>query len=125
MSKIYAFENRQALVSHMEKIAKREVKHYFTDFTDYDVKDVLSAEVNTSFIWMLRESGTYFMKADHFENIYAVLTNMRNTCAYVVTFGRVSDTIQKTDLEGLEKKYSRLAREAKEARERKALLDAA
>ena len=125
MSKIYAYKTRQELHDHMERIAKREVKHYFTDFSDYDVKNIQEDKPGTGRIWLLRETGTYFPLDTDPEFVYSVLTQMRNTSAYHVIFGRESCTIQKLDLEELEKKYKRLAREAKEKREREARLNAA
>ena len=125
MSKIYAYKTRKELLDHMERIAKREVKHYYTDFSDYDVKNVQEDEPGTGRVWLLRETGTYFLREDDAEWIYAVLNNMRNTCAYYVKIGRDSCTIQKLDLDELEKKYKRLDREAKEQREREARLNAA
>ena len=125
MSKIYTYKTRKELLDHMERIAKREVKHYYSDFSDYDVKYVQEDEPGTGRIWLLRETGTYFLREDDAEWIYAVLNNMRNTCAYYVKIGRESCTIQKLELDELEKKYKRLDREAKEQREREARLNAA
>ena len=125
MSKIYAYETRQELLNHMERIAKREVKHYYTDFTDYDAKNVLQDATGTSRIWLLRETGTYFPLSNDAEFVYSVLTQMSNTCAYFVLFGPKACTIQKMNLEGLEKEYKKLAREAKEQREREERLNAA
>lgn len=121
MSKIYAFESRAAMVEHMERIARRIVKHFFSDFTEYDVKTVQEAEKNSSYIWILRNSGTYLLKADSYESVFSVLSCMDNASAYVLTFGRLSDTVQKLDLDELETKYKRLAKEAKEEREKQAL----
>ena len=109
----------------MERIAKREVKHYYSDFSDYDVKYVQEDEPGTGRIWLLRETGTYFLRENDAEWIYAVLNNMRNTSAYYVKIGRESCTIQKMDLDELEKKYKKLDQEAKAQREREARLNAA
>ena len=62
------YETREALVASMARIAKREVKHYQSDFYDYDRKWILDPEYVTegsAWLWMTRESGTHFVRYNH------------------------------------------------------------
>ncbi len=108
MSRIRCFESREKLLESMERIAKRTVKHYFSDFTDYDVKTVKEAETGKSYIWLLRETGTYLLQADSLDMINAVFSNMRNVACYSVVFGRAANTLQKLDVQTTKEKYSML-----------------
>lgn len=108
MSKIRCFENRESLLESMERIAKRTVKHYFSDFTEYDVKTVKEAETGKSYVWLLRETGTYLLQADSLDMINAVFSNMRNVACYSLVFGRTANTLQKLDVQTAKEKYTRL-----------------
>lgn len=108
MSKIRCFENREKLLESMERIAKRTVKHYFSDFTDYDVKTVREAETGKSYVWLLRETGTYLLQADSLGMINAVFSNMHNVACYAVVFGHAANTLQKLDVQTAKEKYNRL-----------------
>ena len=108
MSKIRCFKNRESLLENMERIAKRTVKHYFSDFTEYDVKTVKQAETGKSYIWLLRETGTYLLQTDSLNMINAVFCNMDNTACYVLVFGSAANTLQKLDVKQTAEKYARL-----------------
>lgn len=43
----------------MSKIADKVIKHYKTDFTQYDVLTYGRMYENTTFIWIVRKCGTY------------------------------------------------------------------
>ena len=66
--------DREMLLDMMELEAKKTVKHYFTDWTDYDVPIIrnLPADMR-EYIWILRECGTYFFPLDHYESTRSVL----------------------------------------------------
>lgn len=55
-------KNRKALASEMEKIAKKNVKHYFSDFTDYDRPKIENENDAFLFIWIVRDCGTHLIK---------------------------------------------------------------
>ena len=69
------YENKAALLEAMERAARRKVKHYFSDFTEYDVNTISGAERGSAFVWLLRNSGTYLFPADYCDGIQAVLEN--------------------------------------------------
>ncbi len=103
MSKIDTYTTRAALVEAMERRARREVKHYFSDFTDYDVPNVESMETGTSWIWITRECGTHLFKADSADSIRAVLecwTPDKVTARHLV-IGPAACTLQKIDAAAL------------------------
>lgn len=108
MSKIRCFENREKLLDSMERIAKKTVKHYFSDFTEYDVKTVKEAETGKSYVWLLWETGTYMLQADSLDMINAVLSNMHLATCYVLVFGPAANTLQKLDVQTTKEKYTRL-----------------
>ena len=51
------------LIEKMETIVKATVKHYQSDFYDYDVDFIknFDNEKYDSFYWIVRESGTHFI----------------------------------------------------------------
>jgi len=108
MSKIRCFKNREKLLESMERIAKKTVKHYFSDFTEYDVKTVREAETGKSYVWLLWETGTYMLQADDVDMINAVFSNMSCAICYVLVFGPAANTLQKLDVQMTKEKYTRL-----------------
>ena len=52
----------EQLLEKMESIVKKTVKHYQSDFYDYDVSFVrnFDSEKYDSFYWIVRECGTHF-----------------------------------------------------------------
>lgn len=99
MSKINIYNTRAALLEAMERAARREVKHYFSDFTDYDVPNVATMETGTSWIWITRECGTHLFKADSLDSIRAVLECWKpeGVTARNLVIGPAACTLQKID----------------------------
>lgn len=116
MSKINTYNTRAALVSAMERAARREVKHYFSDFTDYDAPNVGTMEAGTSWIWITRECGTHLFKADSFDSIRAVLEcwSPAKVTARHLVIGPAACTLQKIDAAGLLEKVKRELRDAEQ-----------
>ncbi len=54
--------NREQLISKMTDIALETVKHYFTDFTAYDIPRITKVERPVIFTWAIRESGTWMFE---------------------------------------------------------------
>lgn len=108
MSKIRCFKNREKLLESMERIAKKTVKLYFSDFTDYDVKTVKEAETGKSYVWLLWETGTYMLQADNLDMINAIFSNMSCAICYALVFGPAANTLQKLDVQMTKEKYNRL-----------------
>ena len=99
MSKIQTYETRAALIDSMERIARRTVKHYFSDFTEYDAPAVAAMETGTSWIWLVRECGTHLFRSDSCESIAAVLEcwTPEHVSAYHLVIGPAACTLQKVD----------------------------
>lgn len=109
------FENKTALLVAMERTAKRKVKSFFTDFTDYDVNTITEAEGGSAFIWLLRNSGTYLFAAESYDGIQAVLETWGTAeqAAYKIGIRRDGAcTMEKADAAALLKSVKREQREA-------------
>ena len=48
------------VLDQMAEIVAKYVKHYQTDFTDYDVDTYKKADDGAQFVWLVRTCGTYF-----------------------------------------------------------------
>lgn len=48
------------VLDQMAEIVAKYVKHYQTDFTDYDVDTYRKADDGAQFVWLVRTCGTYF-----------------------------------------------------------------
>lgn len=82
--------DRRHLLDEMTAEAKKTVKHYFSDWTDYDVPVIEKLEPDmTEYIWILRECGTYFFPLDHYESTRSVLNcyGPENVKVYGVSIG--------------------------------------
>lgn len=98
------YENKAALLEAMERAARRKVKHYFSDFTEYDVNTISGAERGSAFVWLLRNSGTYLFPADYCDGIQAVLENWGTDQQSAYKIGIRRDgacTMEKTDAAAL------------------------
>lgn len=71
------FPSRAALLSTMGNIVKREVKHYLTDFTEYDKPEIEALDIpekeTALFVWITRECGTYLIPRDHYDSLKMIL----------------------------------------------------
>ncbi len=59
--KMYSTED---LIKHMERIVKRDVKHYQSDFYDYDVDTIKrnkEPERRFFYMWVVRDCGTHLL----------------------------------------------------------------
>ena len=54
-------ENNDKIFQKMTEIADRVIKHYKSDFTDYDINTYGRMYENTPFIWIVRKCGTYIV----------------------------------------------------------------
>ncbi len=54
-------ENKDKIFQKMNEIAERVIKHYKSDFTDYDINTYGRMYENTPFIWIVRKCGTYIV----------------------------------------------------------------
>ncbi len=112
------YKSRLNLIRAMALIVGKTVKHYKTDFYDYDVPAILKAQPGEARIWILRETGTYFPPdPDGAEMVCSVLDNMPNVCAYRVTIGTGSCSLERLDLAQLSRDYHRIAAEQRQAAE--------
>lgn len=60
------------LMQQLETIAKKQVKHYFTDFTDYDIPNLKKYNASTDrtekrLTFIARECGTWLIFTDDIE----------------------------------------------------------
>lgn len=99
MSKISTYETREALLASMERIARRTVKHYFSDYTEYDAPAVAAMEAGTSWIWLVRECGTHLYRSYASDSIRAVLEcwTPERVNVYHLVIGPTGCTLQKVD----------------------------
>lgn len=112
MNKKRTYKSKMNLVRAMARIIGQTVKHYKTDFWNYDVPAILKMQPGEARIWILRETGTYFPPdPDGAEMICSVLDNMPNVCAYRVTIGTDSCSLERLDLAQLSRDYHRIAAE--------------
>jgi antirestriction protein ArdC len=61
---------KDELITKMGNIVKRYIKHYKTDFTDFDVKkidNIIKAKAYGEYLWSVRECGTWLIEADDTE----------------------------------------------------------
>ena len=64
MGKKTRYPSREAAADALERAARKEIKHYWSDWTDYDRPDLLNPETtpNGSELYLLtRESGSYLL----------------------------------------------------------------
>lgn len=52
------------IIKKMENIIKRRVKHYRSDFYDYDKPAMESCGNKYNFLWIVRECGTWLLDFD-------------------------------------------------------------
>ena len=68
MPRTRVYTTREELVTSMGRIVAREVKHYQSDFTEYDRRWILDPQYVTegsAWFWMTRESGTHMIRYNH------------------------------------------------------------
>ena len=58
---------KKELLNKMENIVKRYVKHYKSDFYDYDLHE-LKKENEKKYVWIVRESGTFLLDIGKLKN---------------------------------------------------------
>lgn len=64
MSRKTKYPSRAAAAEALERAARREIKHYFTDWTEYDKPDLLNPEKTpdgSELYFLTRESGSYLL----------------------------------------------------------------
>lgn len=65
----------EEVIEKMTEIALKKVKHYFTDFTKYDIPMLVeSGGINC--IWLIRDTGTWLVNIDSQEKINYLLESM-------------------------------------------------
>lgn len=57
--------NREQLISKMTDIALETIKHYFTDFTAYDIPRITKVEQPVTYTWSVRDSGTWMFEYEN------------------------------------------------------------
>ncbi len=116
------FENIDELHAYIERQARRTIKHYYTDWKNYDRPDMMKATGNKEkeVYIIVRECGSYFYTLEHLrKSLYArTVMDYYNTDSTAKYF-RVD--FQKLTVEAIEKKlpdHIRKEAEEKERRER-------
>jgi len=69
------YPDKAALLEAMRQIAEAKVEHFFSDFTDYDVPAIKAAKPVNTFMWSVRDTGTYLIDVGHTENVSALFGN--------------------------------------------------
>lgn len=67
----------QEVIGKMTDIALEKIKHYFTDFTKYDIPMLIESG-KSSYIWLVRDTGTWLVNIDDEEKIDYLLESMIN-----------------------------------------------
>ena len=67
----------------MQQIVEKKVKHYKTDFYDYDVTRIREGG-SEQYVWIVRESGTFLCKFSEVSNIYDYYVDNRSVDFYLV-----------------------------------------
>lgn len=112
------YKSKMNLIRAMALIVGKTVKHYKTDFWNYDMPAIMKAQPGEARIWILRETGTYFQPdPDGAEMVCSVLDNMPNVCAYRVTIGTDCYSLERLDLAQLSMDYHRIAAEQRQREE--------
>lgn len=57
----------EEVIGKMTDIALEKIKHYFTDFTIYDIPTLVKSG-GISYIWLVRDTGTWLIDIDHVGN---------------------------------------------------------
>ena len=79
------------LLKTMENITRREVKHWRTDFSEYDAPAIRAGEyggeplAGREMLWITRECGTYFIPTESRDSLRAICD----------AYGRENITIRK------------------------------
>lgn len=58
----------EEVIGKMTDIALKKIKHYFTDFTKFDIP-MLAESGGTNYIWLVRDTGTWLVNIDSQEKI--------------------------------------------------------
>lgn len=58
----------EEVIGKMTDIALKKIKHYFTDFTKYDIP-ILVESGGINYIWLIRDTGTWLSNIDSQEKI--------------------------------------------------------
>lgn len=58
----------EEVIGKMTEIALKKIKHYFTDFTKYDIP-MLVESGGANYIWLVRDTGTWLINVDSQEKI--------------------------------------------------------
>lgn len=53
--------NITELIVTMTLIAQEHIKHYFTDFTAYDIPRLVKVSEKIKYTWSIRDSGTWLL----------------------------------------------------------------
>lgn len=93
--------NKKELLSKMENIVKRYVKHYKSDFYDYDL-DTLKSENEKKYIWIVRECGTFLLDINRLKD-----SEKENSARIIYNYYLDNNRYYKVDLKkGSIKKYN-------------------
>lgn len=57
----------EEVIGKMTEIALKKIKHYFTDFTKFDIPLLIESETGR-FLWLVRDAGTYLINIDYIDN---------------------------------------------------------
>lgn len=67
----------EAVIEKMTKIALKKIKHYFTDFTKFDIPELVEAG-GTNYIWLVRDTGTWLINVSmNYPNLHLFETMIR------------------------------------------------
>ena len=105
MAKIRVYETKEAMLDSMERIARQTVKHYFTDFTEYDIPAVLNSD-KPVYYWIVRECGTHYIPSTSIDHVRAVLETWTDCKVYQIVFGHNVQTIEKIKAADLYRKIA-------------------
>lgn len=81
-SHIKRVEEKRDLIKNMTMVVWENVKHYYSDFTCYDIPYLLNTD--KSFLWFIKNTGTLLIPMEMFNNKYFNIVAKMSELAFLV-----------------------------------------
>lgn len=75
------------VLEQMTAIVEKSVKHYKTDFYDYDMKDIKDGK-SDKYIWIVRDCGTWLSASENISNTYSYYLDDKSVAYYEIDMKR-------------------------------------
>lgn len=95
------------IIGGMTEIALKKIKHYFTDFTKYDLPQIVEAKQGR-YLWLVRDTGTWLIDINN--NIciddFLLYQIGSSNSAYDININEVYIEEIKCDIDSIRKYYN-------------------